>query len=291
MTALSAAPRFALAVLSAGVVASCAPAANAADPLRYKAYYDIFNRGNALIPGHDTRWVPQGLTYWPDRDALIISYYDASKKLDSRLAVIDRASGRKQSIFELPEKGHVGGLAMSDGNLWVASSGTVSRISKPNLARAADGDRLPVDSEHKLAATSFATFDGANLWVGKYETDARKSRYAYRYPLGADELPAKTYDRRVAIPTSVQGMAIRGGRVLLSRSGGHGIDADSSLEVRSLGNLNGRPGRVITAPNMSEGVVFGNGKVHVLYESGAKKYAGADYRVKTVHHGRISDLL
>jgi len=48
---------------------------------------------------------------------------------------------------------------------------------------------------------------------------------------------------------------------------------------------------VITAPNMSEGVVFGNGKVHVLYESGAKKYAGADYRVKTVHHGRMSDLL
>ena len=283
--------RCALAVLSAGLLALSVPAADAADPPRYKAYYDIFNRGNALIPGHDTRWVPQGLTYWPDRDALIISYYDADKQLNSRLAVIDRASGKKQSIFELPEDGHVGGLAMSAGNLWVASSGTVSRISKPSLARAADGDRLPVASRHKLAATSFATFDGANLWVGTYEADAGKSRYAYRYPLGAGELPAKSYDRRVAIPTSVQGMAISGDRVVLSRSGGHGIDADSSIEVRSLANLNGRPGRVITAPNMSEGVVFGNGKVHVLYESAAKKYAGADYRVKTVHHGRASDLL
>ena len=86
-------------------------------------------------------------------------------------------------------------------------------------------------------------------------------------------------------------MAISGGRVVLSRSGGHGIDADSTLEVRSLANPSGRPGRVITAPNMSEGVVFGNGKVRVLYESAAKKYAGADYRVKTVHHGRTSDLL
>jgi hypothetical protein len=224
-------------------------------------------------------------------DALIISYYDGDRKLNSRLAVIDRASGKKQSIFELPERGHVGGLAMSDGNLWVASSGTVSRISKPHLARAADGGRLPVDSKHKLAATSFATFDGANLWVGKYQADAGTPRYAYRYPLGAGELPAKAYDRKVAIPTSVQGMAISGDRVVLSRSGGHGIDADSSIEVRSLAKPNGGPSRVITAPNMSEGIVFGNGKVHVLYESGAKKYAGADYRVKTVHHGRTSDLL
>jgi hypothetical protein len=86
-------------------------------------------------------------------------------------------------------------------------------------------------------------------------------------------------------------MAISGDRVVLSRSGGHGMDADSSLEVRSLKNPNGKPSRKIRAPNMSEGVVFGNGKVHVLYESGAKKYEGTDYRVKTVHHGRKSDLL
>jgi hypothetical protein len=279
------------AVLAIGLMAPWVGGANAADPARYKTYYDIFNRGNSPIPGDNTRWVPQGLTYWPDRDSLIISYYDGERKLNSRLAVIDRASGRKQAIFELPERGHVGGLAMSDGSLWVASSGTVSRISKPSLARAASGDRLPVASTHKLAATSFATFDGANLWVGTYETDAGKRRYAYRYPLGAGERPARSYDRRVAIPTSVQGMAIRSGRMLLSRSGGHGIDADSTLEVRSLKNPTSRPSRVITAPNMSEGVVLGNGKVHVLYESGAKKYAGADYRVKTVHHGRASDLL
>jgi hypothetical protein len=280
-----------LTILVAGLMAPWLTGAHAADPPRYKTYYDIFNRGNALIPGHDTRWVPQGLTYWPDRDALIISYYDADHQLNSRLAVIDRASGKKQSIFELPERGHVGGLAMSAGNLWVASSGTVSRISKPDLARTASGDRLPVDSTYKLAATSFATFDGKNLWVGTYEADAGKPRFAYRYPLGADERPAKTYDRKVAIPTSVQGMAISGNRVVLSRSGGKGIDADSSLEIRSLANPSSRPGRVITAPNMSEGVVLGNGQLHVLYESAAKKYAGADYRVKTVHHGRASDLL
>ena len=93
----------------------------------------------------------------------------------------------------------------------------------------------------------------------------------------------------IAIPSGVQGMAVASNKVVWSRSGGR--DNDSTIEVRPLSAPTGPGGRRITAPNMSEGVVFGNGKVHVLYESGAKKYAGADYRVKTVHHGRKSDVL
>src|SRR5262245_48940070 len=53
-----------------------------------KPYYKIFNRGNAKIPGHDTRWIPQGVTYWPEQDALIISYYDGEHAKNSRLAAI-----------------------------------------------------------------------------------------------------------------------------------------------------------------------------------------------------------
>jgi hypothetical protein len=89
----------------------------------------------------------------------------------------------------------------------------------------------------------------------------------------------------------VQGMAVFGSKVVLSRSGGHGIDADSRLEVRPVSKPTSTKGRTVIAPNMSEGVVFGRGKVHVLYESAAKKYKGADYRVKTVHHGPTSALL
>lgn len=39
-----------------------------------------------------SRWIPQGLTHWPDRDAPIIIYYDGDKKLNRRLAVIVVAS-------------------------------------------------------------------------------------------------------------------------------------------------------------------------------------------------------
>jgi hypothetical protein len=53
-------------------------------------------------------------------------------------------------------------------------------------------------STHKLAATSFATFDGTNLWVGTYDKDGKDAQFAYRYPLGAGELPASAFDRKVA---------------------------------------------------------------------------------------------
>ncbi len=278
-----------VAALAACAFVLAVPAtAGAGDPKRYEDYYDIFNRGNAKIPGDDTRWIPQGLTYWPDEDALIISYYDGEHAKNSRLAVIDRASGAKKKILELPESGHVGGLAMSPNYLWVASSGKVSRIAKSELEGTGSGGRLGVDAAWKLPATSFATMEGDNLlWVGTYKRSGTAT--AYRYPLKGEAIHVPSGpDRKVKIPLYVQGMAVFGDRVLLSRS--RSRNRDSRLEVRPASNPTGN-GRSIVAPNMSEGVVFGHGKVHVLYESGAKKYRDADYRVKTVHHARTGDLL
>ncbi len=274
----------ALAVLGLALPAT----AGAGDPKRYKPYYDIFDRGKAKIPGDDTRWIPQGLTYWPEQDALIISYYDGDSAKNSRLAVIDRASGAKRKILELPESGHVGGLAMSPSYLWVASSGTVSRIAKSELQSTGDGGRLAVDAAWKLPATSFATMEGDNLlWLGTYKRNGTAT--AYRYPLKGEAIHVPSGpDRTVKIPLYVQGIAVSGDKMVLSRS--RSRNRDSRLEVRPAAAPTSK-GRSIVAPNMSEGVVFGHGEVHVLYESGAKKYRDADYRVKTVHHAPTSDLL
>jgi len=183
---------------------------------------------------------------------------------------------------------------MSRLYLWVASSGKVSRISKSELAGTGNGGRLRVDSTQKAPATSFATMEGDHiLWLGKYE---HHKTTAYRYPLGLDDaMPDKP--GQVTIPSNVQGMAVFGDKVVLSRSpdpaSGEPLarNADSLLEVRPLSEPTSTAGPTIVAPNMSEGVVFGQGQVHVLYESGAKAYDDADYRVKTVHHARTSDLL
>ncbi|MDO9352584.1 MAG: hypothetical protein Q7T55_02750 [Solirubrobacteraceae bacterium] len=270
---------------------TAAATAHAGDPARYQPYYSIFDRGGALIPGDDTDWVPQGLAYWPERDDLIISYYDYGGTQNSRLAVIDRITGAKQAIFELPEKGHVGGIAMTDDNLWIASTGTgVSRITEKALESTPDGGTLPVASKRDLAETSYAYFDGGNLWVGKWEPDPHQPRFAYRYPLTENDRPAAKPNLKIPVPISVQGMAVVGNKVLFSRSGGQGHDADSVLDVYPLDNTVGSPTKSIVAPNMSEGLAVGANQVHVVYESASGAYDDADYRVKTVHHAPVTSV-
>jgi hypothetical protein len=289
------APRRLLAALAACALVLALPVtAGAADPKRYQPYYKLFDRGKAKIPGHDTRWIPQGLTYWPQQDALIISYYDGEHAKNSRLAVIDRASGAKQKILVLPEKGHVGGLAMSRLYLWVASSNKLSRFSKSELAATGDGGRLRADSTQKAPATSFATMEGDHiLWLGRYE---HRRTTAYRYTLGADDALPKD-PGKVTMPSNVQGMAVFGDKVVLSRSPKPGSseplarNADSWLVVRPVSNPTSTKGLERTAPNMSEGIVFARGELHVLYESGAKEYKDADYRVRTIHHAPTSKLV
>jgi hypothetical protein len=261
-------------------------AADAADPPRYKAYYDIFDRGDTLIPGHDTRWTPQGLAYWPQQDALVISYYDGQHAKNSRLAVIDRASGKGRKIVELPGKGHVGGLGMSDGYLWAADGGRVTRFTEASLSSTPDGGRLKAAGSYAVHASSYLTIVGRQLWLGEYKKDSGAT--AYRYTLDKNGVPRDAH-KSMATPSQVQGMAIIADRVIWSRSTGR--DNDSRLDVRPLSAPTGPGGRSIVAPNMSEGVVIARGELHVVYESASATYADADYRVRTVHHGPIAKVL
>jgi hypothetical protein len=277
--------RIAIAVSACIVALLVSAAVHAADPPRYRTYYAIFDRGRALIPYHDSRWVPQGLTHWPEADALVISYYDAGHG-NSRIAIVDRATSRRLKTLTLPDKGHVGGLAMTSSYLWVASSGKVDRYAKSALSSTHDGGTIARDRSLTLKASSFITVTGNTMWVGRYE--AHSNGAAYRYTIGPGEMPR--YDGATfAVPPGVQGMAVASGKVVWSRSGGR--DNDSTIEVRPLSAPTGPGGRRITAPNMSEGIVFARGELHVLYESGAAKYADADYRVRTIHHGPAAKVL
>ena len=34
-----------------------------------------------------------------------------------------------------------------------------------------------------------------------------------------------------------------------------------------------------------------DGELYAVYESGAKKFADADYKVRTIHHGNLAELV
>jgi hypothetical protein len=254
------------------------------DPPRYKRYYAIFDRGDAKIPGHDTRWVPQGLAYWPQRDALLISYYDGEHEKNSRLAAIDRASGKRLQLYELHDDGHVGALAIAGPYLWVGDSGELHRFDLSVLDSTGELPRITPSAHFDVKASSFATVEGDRLWLGDFNGGSDSA--AFRYAVGAGgEL---TYDgTQIKAPSNAQGLAIAGGQAIWSRS--FGRDNDSRIDIGPLGG--DRFTRSIVAPNMSQNMVIAQGELHVLYESGSAVYADADYRVRTVHHGPIEKVL
>jgi len=276
--------RRAVAVLVA-VGALAAPALlGAADPPRYRDYYDRFDRGPALIPGHDTRLVPQGLAYWPARDALVISYYDDAGGA-SRIAIVDRASGRGIKTLLLRTTGHVGGLAMtSSGHLWVANTGKLVRYSQATLDGAGDGSTITADRSFDVPASSFAAARGNRVWVGRFARSGSPRAYPYRVTANGGLASAGP---SMPVPLSTQGMAVTARHYVFTRS--FGRDNDSRIEsfARRAPIANGP---MLIAPNMAEGAVVAGGEVHVLYESGSAKYADADYRVRTVHHAPVSAL-
>jgi hypothetical protein len=179
------APSHVLAVLAAAAAVVAAPAqAGAADPPRFRAYYAAFDRGPALIPGHDTSLVPQGLAYWAARDALVVSYDDSAGGA-SRIAIVDRASGRRLKTLQLRTTGHVGGLGMTrSGHLWVANNGKLVRYAAASLDGGATGGTITADRSFDVPASSFVGVRGNDLWVGGFARSggprARRSPTARR---------------------------------------------------------------------------------------------------------------
>jgi hypothetical protein len=274
--------RHALAVLAAAALA--APAlAGAADPPRYHAYYDVFDRGPADVPGLNTSLVPQGLTYWAARDALIISYYDTAGG-PSRIAIVDRGSGRYIKTLLLRTTGHVGGLGMTQsGHLWVATNEKLFRYPAGTLDRGAEAGTIDSDRTYNVRAWSFVGVRGNDLWVGQFKGSGNPLAYPYRVDaLGGLHRSGAAFP----VPTRTQGMAVTDRHFIFSRS----LGDDNDSQITSVGRGSAGDGPTLTAPNMAEGMVFAGGEIHVLYESGAKRYSGADYRVKTIHHAPFAAL-
>jgi hypothetical protein len=276
------------------VAALAAPArADAADPAPLRAYYKVFHRGPAEIPGLDGNLVPQGLTYWAARDALIISYYDADHR-PSRIAIVDRKSGRPIKTLLLRTTGHVGGIGMTQsGHLWVASDGKLFRYPASTLDRAAGGQTIDSDATYKVEASSFVGVRGNDLWVGRFDEHSSakhcandKSASAFAYPYRVSAFGALNRSGPAfPVPAHTQGMAVTDRHFIFSCSLGH--NTDSTITSVSRGAASDGPS--LTAPSMAEGMVFAGGEIHVLYESGAKKYA-ANYRVRTIHHAPVAAL-
>ncbi len=281
-----------------------------AGTIRFEGY-----ESGPVIPGLEQGAVPQGLAYSAAADLIFISYYFQHKQHPSVIAVIDRASGQALQTLTLKESeselhyGHVGGLAVDDHFLWVASR---EKVYQYDLAAFLKGSQqqviVPLQAFIPEAWASFSTYHDGLLWVGEFVYQASKyhsnashhtrdragqPHYAWICGYETATLDVETPRPRslLSVRQKVQGIQIRGEYIFLSIS--YGRRNDSLLAVYH-NPFRDSPhthiswddgGSVplwyldetnliveIVLPPLSEGITRIGEKLAVLFESGAQKF-------------------
>ncbi|MEM8672035.1 MAG: hypothetical protein AAGG48_31250 [Planctomycetota bacterium] len=199
-----------------------------------------------VIPGLRQGAIPQGLAYVDAPKKFLITHYfeDAA----SCLSVVNASSGELESYATLqdesgqPHRGHVGGVAVLEDSLFVASDQyvyqyNVADVLSENLAddsATAKPIRVTATASRKCETqASFCTATPSLLLVGefaygrKYPTDSshhlddRKGVRKYAWVCGYDKSdPMGAPVCILSVRQKVQGMCVSGDRVFLSLSYG-----------------------------------------------------------------------
>lgn len=289
-TTLAAALLASASLLAPGMVSP----AHAADT--FPEYDRYFDTGPAQIPLHDTKWVPQGLAR-VGANVLAISYYDWTGQDNSRIILVDRATGERLRGYTLPNKSHVGGIATTDEYLWVAGEGVLRKYAFSSLLSTRSTPLVQIGDAIDVAGkASYLYAEGETLWVGNFNSTSRDWMYQYRVG-GAGGL---TYVQDRRTPSEVQGVIVTDNKIIWSTS--EGRTNPGRLIVWPKGQAydgSTDKGNALKAPNMIEGIVLSGGEIQAVFESGADRYNGspdgdgmgtADVQVRTIQHGSIPPL-
>lgn len=241
------------------------------------------------------RFVPQGLATWSNWDSagrhlLVYSAYSADGT-QAILQGVNPATGARTQLAYLPVS-HVGGVAFSNGYAWVAGGGELSRYSLAALRgafKATSSASIKPGYTRSVYGSSFVGSHGGHLYAGRFNETARDVMHRYRVePDGTLTQLAGS----IQVPMKTQGVAITASHYFFSAS--YGETYRSTVYVLRRGyNLDSTRAACFSAPTMSEGATVHNGRLHVVFESGAGKYvAGSDPSnvVKHLHSAPLSSL-
>ena len=280
-----------------------------------------------LVPALAEKMVPQGMDIWEERGWLMISGYfdDASTSDCSVLVAVDMKTGAYVGEYYLtnadgtPHTSHAGGVAITDKDIYIASSSTLYRIPLTAVLEAGQCGKLQiVDSFTVPVRASFCNYSEGYLWVGdfQYGTSYPTQRYQYMktrdnlmycaWTVGYELDPATengikasaivegsyaTPDIILSMTERIQGFAVVGNKIALSQSYGRtnkstillydnpiGTEAHKTFKANNVDVpvyfLDGKQlSKQVTALPMSEGLAAMDGKLYILFESGADKYA------------------
>lgn len=306
----------------------------------YKKFLSVFSQ-DITVPGLFEGLIPQGICVDGENGNIIISGYYEKGELPSMLCIVNADTKKLLKSVKIKTEsgeiysGHAGGLASSDGYIYITSDGEAMVIKKSDLYAAANGESVKVASNFKLNTDgSFANVTNGVLWAGTFSENSKKVHsqskdvftlssgetfYAYceGYILenglpSVKKLNSESNgyipDYYFAIPDEVQGMTVtNAGSFVFSSS--YGRRNDSVIRVFDDITISQKVGTVnidgveielkaassdilktqYTAPPMSEGIDCFDGKVVLLFESGASKYRsyGGKYPSDTLFFAEI----
>ena len=146
----------------------------------YKDFKAIANP-EYLVPGLNEGIVPQGMDVWEEKNLLFISGYfedmtNTSGSTSSMLVAVDLKTGEMAGKYCLKNvdgsdhSRHVGGVAITPKNLFLANGGILFRIPLSQIEALGKSGMLTIVEEIKVPTrASFCNYSGGVLWVGDYQ--------------------------------------------------------------------------------------------------------------------------
>lgn len=219
--------------------------------IKYDAFY-ASGELSLLVPGLKQGFVPQGLSYLPEQNWMIIAGYSGNEDTNSTLFAVDLATGEmvREVMLQYADGsdyfGHAGGVAVTEKNIFIANNAHLYRISLetflslPASAFCAFDEEIPVPSR-----ASYCSYADGVLWVGEFQydpsyktdrthwyknEDGRYKAWLIGYELDqtqANELKPASLTAETAVPDyiistteRIQGMTIHNDQFFLSQSYG-----------------------------------------------------------------------
>lgn len=219
--------------------------------LKYDAFY-ASGELSMLVPGLKQGFVPQGLSYLPEKNWMIIAGYSGNENVNSVLFAVDLATGEmvREVMLQYADGsnyyGHAGGVAVTEKNIFIANSSHLYRISLEKFLSLPASAFCPFDEEIPVPSrASYCSYADNVLWVGEFQydpsyktdrthwyknEDGRYKAWLIGYELDSsqeNELNPASVTAEMAVPDyilstteRIQGMTIRDDQFYLSQSYG-----------------------------------------------------------------------
>ena len=281
------------------------------------------------VPGLQDDFVPQGLCYVEDLSLYAVSGY--VKGDNSRIYLVNDKTGEAKKLILKDFDLHAGGIASYKDSVFVSAGGNenegghIYHISTDILRKAKDGDTVSFDGKFKVPTRASALYASDDMlfvaeFYEKRDYPSNKEHHqkgnkawacGYKLPLNADYESGEllTPDVVLSIPDKVQGLSVTdSGKVVFSTS--YGRKNDSVLYIFApyeewdsttvkIGErevplyISTKETRLLktTIPTLSEGIDFHDGRLYILFESGAEIYADAKEIIEHVWETDVEKLL